>query len=175
MGTIARVLTPFRFQILLMALLLSPGLAVAQEPLASSGPGTVIVEWTTETEVDLAGFNIYRSESLDGPYAKLNATLIPASPDPIAGGSYSYTDAGAEAGVTYYYKLEDVELDGKATIHGPITVVAEGNVVSQVSQAGVLIALLAAGVLVGSAIFVIGRRVSAARERRDESGRRGEP
>ena len=160
---------------LLVALLASPGLAMAQEPVATSVPGTVIVEWTTESEVDLAGFNIYRSESLDGPYVKLNATLIPASPDPIAGGNYSYTDAGAEPGVTYYYKLEDVELDGRATMHGPITVVAEGNMVSNVSQAGVLAGLLAAGVLVGSAIFVIGRRVSAASQRQAGPGRRGEP
>ena len=170
----AKVLTLFRFPILLMALLLSPGLATAQEPLATSGPGTVIVEWSTESEVDLAGFNIYRSESLDGQYAKLNATLIPASPDPIAGGNYSYTDTAAEAGVTYYYKLEDVELDGRATVHGPITVIAEGNVVSQVSQAGVLVALLAIGVVAGSVIFVVGRGVSRRRKGRDESGGRGE-
>ena len=163
-----------RCSILLAALLASPWLAAAQEPVATSMPGTVIVEWTTESEVNLAGFNVYRSESPDGPYVKINESLIPASPDPISGGSYSHTDTAAEAGVTYYYKLEDVELDGRATMHGPITVVAEGNVVSRVSQAGVLIALLAAAVLVGSAIFVIGRRVSPASQRRAGPGRRGE-
>ena len=165
--------------VIVLASVLWPGVVLAQQPVATAAPAAVIVEWTTESEVNLAGFNIHRSESLDGPYVRLNATLIPASPDPIAGGSYSYTDSTAEAGGTYYYKLEDVELDGRATMHGPITVVAEGNVVSQVSQAGVLIALLAAGVLVGSAIFVISRSVSAASQRRvsaprpahDSSGR----
>ena len=158
-----------------LASVLWPGVVLAQQPVATAPPAAVIVEWTTESEVNLAGFNLYRSESPDGPYVKVNETLIPASPDPIAGGSYSYTDSTADAGVTYFYKLEDVELDGKATMHGPITVVAEGNVVSQVSQAGVLAALLAAGVLVGSAIFVIGRRVSPASQRRAGSGQRGEP
>ena len=158
-----------------LASVLWPGVVLAQQPVATAAPPAVIVEWTTESEVNLAGFNIYRSESLDGPYVKLIATLIPASPDPIAGGSYSYADNTAEAGVTYYYKLEDVELDGKATMHGPITVMAEGNVVSQVSQAGVLAVLLAAGVLVGSVIFVVGRRGSPASQRRAGSGQRGEP
>jgi len=161
--------------IMLLASFLRPGVVLAQQPVATAPPAAVIVEWTTESEVNLAGFNLYRSESPDGPYVKINESLIPASPDPITGGSYSYTDAGAEAGVTYYYKLEDVELDGRGTMHGPITVLAEGNVVSHVSQAGVLVALLAAVVLVGSAIFVISRRVSAASQRRARPGRRGEP
>jgi len=152
--------------VIVLASVLWPGVVLAQQPVATAAPAAVIVEWTTESEVNLAGFNIYRSESLDGPYVKLNTTLIPASPDPISGGSYSYTDTAAEAGVTYYYKLEDVELDGKATMHGPITVVAEGNMVSQVSQAGVLVVLLAAGVVVGSSIFVVGRGVPRRRQGR---------
>ncbi len=160
--------------VILLASVLSPRMVLAQQPVATAAPAAVIVEWTTESEVNLAGFNIYRSESMDGPYVKINESLIPASPDPIAGGSYSYADTAAEAGVTYYYKLEDVELDGRATMHGPITVIAEGNMVSQVSQAGVLVVLLAAGVVVGSLIFVVGRGVSRRRQGRARSGRIGE-
>ncbi|NIN65277.1 MAG: hypothetical protein GTO63_11385, partial [Anaerolineae bacterium] len=59
---------------------------LAQAPIASPEPGTVIVEWTTESEIDLAGFNLYRSERPDGPYVKVNEALIPASPDPLTGG-----------------------------------------------------------------------------------------
>jgi hypothetical protein len=166
----ARLRTSLKPLILLTGLLLLPGVVAAQEPLATSGPGTVIVEWTTESEVDLAGFNIYRSESLDGPYVKINESLIPASPDPIAGGSYSYIDANAEAGVTYYYKLEDVELDGTAEMHGPITVVAGGEAPSRVPQAAFVVALLAAGLLVGLASLVLVRRVSQRRRGRGSPG-----
>ena len=88
----------------------------------------VLVEWTTESEVNTAGFNVYRSESAEGPsYIKINRELIPASPDPILGGHYVYTDTDVAAGQTYYYKLEDVELDGATTLHGPIEVVAEAS------------------------------------------------
>ncbi|MGA9351379.1 MAG: FxLYD domain-containing protein [Anaerolineae bacterium] len=101
----------------------TPISAEAQEP--THGASVVIVEWTTEAEVDLAGFNLYRSESPDGPYVKLNTTLIPGGSDSLLGGKYSYTDTNVVVGHTYYYKLEDVELDGTTTLHGPIEVVAE--------------------------------------------------
>jgi len=87
----------------------------------------VLVEWTTESEVNTAGFNVYRSESEEGPYIQVNRELIPSSPDPILGGHYVYTDTNVVAGQTYYYKLEDVELDGAATLHGPIEVVARAS------------------------------------------------
>jgi hypothetical protein len=85
----------------------------------------VIVEWTTESEVETAGFNLYRSESPAGPYVKVNPALIPGASDPLLGGQYVYTDTNVVAGRTYYYKLEDVELDGTTSLHGPIEVVAE--------------------------------------------------
>ncbi|MGB9299429.1 MAG: hypothetical protein WCD51_02420 [Anaerolineae bacterium] len=164
-----------RLSIALVAPLVGHGQALAQEPVSTSEPGMVIVEWTTESEVNLAGFNIYRSESPDGPYVKLNDTLIPAAPDPIAGGSYSYTDTTVEPGVTYYYQLEDAELDGKATVHGPIVVVAGGDVVSPLFQASGLLALLGA-VLLGVAVFLVReRRRALARPPRTGSGGRGEP
>ncbi len=105
--------------------LIWPLAAMAQEPTPAAS--VVIVEWTTESEVDMAGFNLYRSDSPDGPYVKVNATLIPGASDPLLGGKYAYTDTDVVAGQTYYYKLEDVELDGTTTLHGPIEVVAEAS------------------------------------------------
>ena len=34
----------------------------------------VILEWTTESEIDNAGFNLYRSKSEDGEYIKINTS-----------------------------------------------------------------------------------------------------
>lgn len=88
------------------------------------GPASVTVEWTTASEVDHAGFNLYRSESPDGPWVQLNRELIPPAGDPIVGGQYSYVDDTVEPGRTYYYQLEDLALDGSSTRHPPIEVVA---------------------------------------------------
>ncbi len=105
--------------------LIWPLAVAAEEPTPAAS--VVVVEWTTESEVDMAGFNLYRSDSPAGPYVKVNATLIPGALDPLLGGKYAYTDTNVVAGRTYYYKLEDVELDGTTTLHGPIEVVAEAS------------------------------------------------
>jgi len=96
----------------------------------SSSPETaIIVEWTTESEVDTAGFHLYRSESPDGPFERITEELIPASPDPVLGGHYVYTDTDVVPGRVYFYQLEDVEFDGTSTRHGPIEAkaVADGG------------------------------------------------
>ncbi len=84
-----------------------------------------MIEWTTETEVGTVGFNLYRSESPDGPYERVNKELIPASGDPLVGGRYVFTDTDVIAGRTYYYQLEDVEATGATTRHGPVAVKAQ--------------------------------------------------
>jgi hypothetical protein len=63
---------------------------------------------------------------LSGRAVKLfqTALLIPASTDPLVGGKYRYQDATVTSGRTYYYQLEDVELDGTSMRHGPMVVTA---------------------------------------------------
>jgi hypothetical protein len=82
--------------------------------------GEVVVKWTTDSEIENAGFNIYRSENFDGPYTKINDSLIPGLGNSVMGKSYEYLDADVVDGITYYYKLEDVEYNGSATQHGPV-------------------------------------------------------
>ncbi len=84
----------------------------------------VVVEWSTASELDTAGFNLYRAQSPDGPFIQINTNLIPASPDPLVGGSYKYEDQQADAGKVYYYQLEDVEYNGSVSRFGPIEVKA---------------------------------------------------
>lgn len=90
----------------------------------NAAPAVVVVEWATATEINTAGFNLYRSERAEGPFSKINAQLIPASADPMIGGKYTYEDSGVVAGRTYYYQLEDVEFGGATARHGPIVITA---------------------------------------------------
>jgi len=88
---------------------------------AEAGADHVMLAWETSTEVDNAGFNLWRSEATDGPYAKVNDVLIPAEGDAVSGASYTYDDTDVVQGVTYYYKLEDVDVRGVSTFHGPVS------------------------------------------------------
>jgi len=81
----------------------------------------VTISWSTESEIDNAGFNIYRAESEDGEYIKINAALIPAQGSPTQDAAYSFTDENVKNRKTYFYKLEDVDLNGTATSHGPVS------------------------------------------------------
>ena len=83
-------------------------------------PMPITVEWRTETEVNAAGYNIYRSPSPDGPYIQINEQLIASKGSSSAGASYVFVDDSIRPGQTYYYRLEDVELDSSTMQHAPI-------------------------------------------------------
>ena len=71
---------------------------------ASGGEGFVSLMWTQDDFDLLAGFNIYRATSPDGPYVRINAALIP--PD-----QRTFQDLTALPGQTYYYKFTVVKSD----------------------------------------------------------------
>ncbi len=84
----------------------------------------VLVTWNTASEIDLAGFNLYRSRHADGPYTRLNGGLIPArNPGSVLGASYEWLDRGVEQGRAYYYELEQVEAGGGTLESGLVRVV----------------------------------------------------
>jgi hypothetical protein len=89
--------------------------------IAKAGNSQVKLGWTTESEVDNAGFNIYRAETQDGAYVKVNAELIAAKGSSTQGASYVFTDTSAQNRKTYYYKLEDMDFNGSASTHGPVS------------------------------------------------------
>ncbi|HOU12341.1 MAG TPA: hypothetical protein PKZ84_04435 [Anaerolineae bacterium] len=82
----------------------------------------ILLTWETAAELDNVGFNLYRSAKADGPYTQLNATLIPPqNPGSVLGGVYEWPDTDVQPGATYFYKLEDIDVKGVSTFHGPIS------------------------------------------------------
>jgi len=84
---------------------------------------SVAVNWTTGEEVDNAGFHIYRAVGTDANALtgeRLTATLLPTAGGPSGGASYTFTDSVPVAvGEVRGYFLEDIDLNGLSTIHGP--------------------------------------------------------
>ena len=83
--------------------------------------GKIIIQWPTETEISNIGFNLYRAESEKGNYSKLNTSLIAARGSSTQGAFYEFTDTDVQNRKTYWYKLEDIDLNGTATFHGPVS------------------------------------------------------
>lgn len=84
----------------------------------------VTLTWQTSSEVDNLGFNVHRQLS-GGAQEKLNEHIIVGSAfmtGPQANGprSYRFMDKKPPAGFVQYW-IEDIDLDGTSTMHGPIT------------------------------------------------------
>ena len=84
------------------------------------GNREVMLVWVTESEIENAGFNIYRAETEDGTYVRLSESLIPAQGTATSGATYTYADRDVVNRRTYFYKLEDTDVNGAATSHGPV-------------------------------------------------------
>jgi hypothetical protein len=88
---------------------------------AVSSNRKIVLEWVTESEIDNEGFNLYRSESENGNYIKINDSLILAEGSATQGAFYELIDKNVKNRKTYYYKLEDIDLNGQGTMHGPVS------------------------------------------------------
>lgn len=86
---------------------------------AVPGDRSVTLMWSTKSEVDNAGFNVYRTEKGDSEKVKITPSLIPAKGSPTSGSDYLFTDNGVKNGIKYSYTLEDVDIYGVSTEHGP--------------------------------------------------------
>jgi hypothetical protein len=90
----------------------SPTAVTVSSFTGSSYLSTVRLDWQTANEVGLVGFNLYRSDTLDGMKQMLNPDLIPAQyPNQMLGASYQFSDV-VDQGQRYYYWLELVRTDG---------------------------------------------------------------
>ena len=80
----------------------------------------ILLSWETVSEANNAGFNLYRSASPAAPDALL--AFVPSqAPGSTQGASYSFDDTEVTPGQTWYYWLEDVDLNGATSLHGPVS------------------------------------------------------
>jgi hypothetical protein len=77
--------------------------------------GKVTLFWRTETEINNAGFSIYRSETTDGNASSGKYTEISFIEGAGNAGmttDYKFIDVNVEPGKTYFYYLEDIDVFG---------------------------------------------------------------
>ena len=81
-------------------------------PARNKDTGAVVITWSTQSELNNAGFFIKRSQQRDGEFQIINATMIQGAGTTSEKQSYTYEDTTAQPNVVYYYQIEDVSLDG---------------------------------------------------------------
>jgi len=90
------------------------------------GCGQVVqISWETASEIDTAGFHIWRSGKRnpgENDYVRVTGQLIAAQGSPSYGASYYYNDLAVVPGHPYCYRLEDISYSGESTFHDPVVV-----------------------------------------------------
>lgn len=88
--------------------------------IGAAHPGYILLEWESVSELNTQAFRIYRA-TVNDPNAAIYLNppgVISAHPGSIAGYSYSWQDSyNLTPGVTYYYWLEDQDVNGLWTRH----------------------------------------------------------
>ncbi|HEV7300165.1 MAG TPA: malectin domain-containing carbohydrate-binding protein, partial [Tepidisphaeraceae bacterium] len=77
--------------------------ATPRNLVASGGDQGVSLTWTANTESDLAGYDVYRSDSSNGTFTKLNGSRVVST---------TFVDVNAPAGVVSYYRVRAVDTSG---------------------------------------------------------------
>lgn len=79
-------------------------------------PGKVRIRWRTESQDDNYGFNVYRSDTADTSYTKINKSIIPGEGSTNIPKDYCYMDQPLKRGAVFYYYIESVSNSGVAEV-----------------------------------------------------------
>lgn len=112
-----------------MAVLASIGLAmvvgcassggVAPEP-AVDEPLVNTLKWTTASEVDNFGFDIYRSLNEEGPFDRITTEPMSGAGTTDEPQSYVFVDDTVDPTKDYYYYIESISLGGIRETFSPV-------------------------------------------------------
>jgi hypothetical protein len=87
--------------------------------------------WTTQTETNLSGYYVYRNTESDIG-SSIRVSGIISATNTSQSTNYNYTDREVEAGNTYYYWLQALDLNGVVNFHGPISVLLDDSTITPV-------------------------------------------
>lgn len=95
----------------------------------------VKLTWISQSETNLNGYRVYRSENTELVNATMITPIIISATNTSSTQVYSIEDREVAFGNTYWYWLESVENDGSSNFHGPTSVFVEGEVPPVLPQA----------------------------------------
>jgi hypothetical protein len=81
----------------------------------------VTLSWVTQSETDAQGYYIYRGASNQLSNAMLISPMIDAT-NTSSIHNYKFTDSELTEDGTYYYWLQNLDMNGNSSFHGPISV-----------------------------------------------------
>jgi hypothetical protein len=86
----------------------------ADEPVVNT------LKWTTASEVDNFGFDIYRSLDEDGPFDRITDDPLPGAGTTDEPQKYVFVDSEIDPTKDYYYYIESISLGGVREVFSPV-------------------------------------------------------
>jgi hypothetical protein len=84
----------------------SPAGSPSPAPLANT------LKWSTASEVENFGYDVYRADKEDGPFVRINAKPIPGAGTLDEPSFYQYLDSDIDPTKGYFYYVESISLKG---------------------------------------------------------------
>jgi len=78
------------------------------------------LRWTTASEVDNFGFDVYRGESPDGPFECITEQPILGAGTIDTPSDYTYVDRAIDPRREYFYYVESISMNGERKMFTPI-------------------------------------------------------
>jgi len=107
---------------------------------AENRSGVVLLKWATESEIENLGFIIGKRNPENGDWMEianyLTDTALEGHGSTTEAHEYQFTDKAVEPGVTYEYRLGDVDYNGKVTWHGKVEIKVEAESVKIPAEFG---------------------------------------
>jgi hypothetical protein len=95
----------------------------AQAPAAPAGAAPALsntIKWSTASEVENFGYDVFRGDKEEGPFTRLNAKTIAGAGTVDEPRQYQYVDATIEVGKAYWYYVESISLSGTREKFTPV-------------------------------------------------------
>lgn len=78
------------------------------------------IRWKTASEVDNFGFDVYRSESEEGQFVRINPEIIEGAGTSDEPRQYEFVDATIDPHKTYFYYVESISMSGTREKFTPV-------------------------------------------------------
>lgn len=98
----------FALVVLLAASVFFPVLQAAETEGISNS-----LKWTTASELNNFGFDVFRGDSEEGPFVRINEHTIQGAGNSDTPNHYEFSDKTIEAGKVYWYYVESISMSGE--------------------------------------------------------------
>lgn len=78
------------------------------------------VRWSTASELDSYGFDVYRSTAEEGPFTVINDEPVPGAGTSDTPTDYEFVDGQIEPETAYYYYIEAISMNGQRERATPV-------------------------------------------------------